>query len=112
MQRGAPIVPDRHKPAAQLLARGRAGDAEAACDLVTVDVDSLALTRPRSVGIEQVGLWAIERLGLVELLAGLGVNAALRTAAVASIVARLAYPASERAAHALAAGAQRAGGVA
>ena len=60
---------------------------------------TLSLTRPRSVGVEQVGLWALERLGLVELLAGLGVNAALRTAAVGSIVARLAYPSSERATH-------------
>ena len=94
------VEDEAQRIAAQLLARGRAGDAEAPRDLVTVDVDSLALTRPRSVGVEQVGLWALERLGLVELLAGLGVNAALRTAAVGSIVARLAYPASERATHA------------
>ena len=94
------VEAEAQRIAAQLLARGRAGAAEAARDLVTVDVDSLALTRPRSVGVEQAGLWAIERLGLVELLTGLGVNAALRTAAVASIVARLAYPASERATHA------------
>ena len=94
------VEDEAQRIAAQLLARGRAGDAEAARDPVTVDVDSLALTRPRSVGVEQVGLWAIERLGLVELLAGLGVNAALRTAAAGSIVARLAYPASERATHA------------
>ena len=94
------VEDEAQRIAAQLLARGRAGDAAAARDLVTVDVDSLALTRPRSVGVEQVGLWALERLGLVELLAGLGVNAALRTAALGSIVARLAYPASERATHA------------
>ena len=93
------VEDEAQRIAAQLLARGRAGDAEAARDPVTVDVDSLALTRPRSVGVEQVGLWAIERLGLVELLAGLGVNAALRAAAAGSIVARLAYPASERATH-------------
>ena len=94
------VEAEAQRIAAQLLARGRAGDTEAARDLVTVDVDTLSLTRPRSVGVEQVGLWALERLGLVELLAGLGVNAALRTAAVGSIVARLAYPASERATHA------------
>ena len=67
---------------------------------VNVDVASLELTRPRSVGVEQVGLWAVERLGLMELLSTLGINASLCTAAVASIVARLAYPASERATHA------------
>ena len=94
------VEAEAQRIAAQLLARGRAGDTEAARDPVTVDVDTLSLTRPRSVGVEQVGLWALERLGLVELLAGLGVNAALRTAAVGSIVARLAYPASERATHA------------
>ena len=94
------VEAEAQRIAAQLLARGRAGDTEAARDLVTVDVDTLSLTRPRSVGVEQVGLWALERLGLVELLAGLRVNAALRTAAVGSIVARLAYPASERATHA------------
>ena len=94
------VEDEAQRIAAQLLARSRAGDTEAARDLVTVDVDTLSLTRPRSVGVEQVGLWAIERLGLVELLAGLGVNAALCTAALGSIVARLAYPASERATHA------------
>ena len=94
------VEAEAQRIAAQLLARGRAGDTEAARDPVTVDVDTLSLTRPRSVGVEQVGLWALERLGLVELLAGLGVNAALRTAALGSIVARLAYPASERATHA------------
>ena len=86
--------------AAQLLARGRAGDAEAVRERVAVDVASLELTRPRSVGVEQVGLWAVERLGLMERLSSLGINASLCTAAVASIVARLAYPASERATHA------------
>ena len=94
------VEAEAQRIAAQLLARGRAGDTEAARDLVTVDVDTLSLARPRSVGVEQVGLWALQRLGLVELLAGRGVNAALRTAAVGSIVARLAYPASERATHA------------
>ena len=63
---------------------------------VPVDVASLACTRPRSVGVEQVGLWAAERLGLMELLSTLGINTSLCTAAVALIVARLAYPASER----------------
>ena len=105
----APLVDDTptaveeeaQRIAAQLLARGRAGDdAEAVRGPVRVDVASLELTRPRSVGVEQVGLWAVERLGLTELLSTLGINASLRTAAVASIVARLAYPASEPATHA------------
>ena len=36
-----------------------------------VDVDSLRLVRPRSVGVEQVGLWALEQLELPALLAEL-----------------------------------------
>ena len=64
-----------------------------------LDVDSLRLLRPRSVGVEQLGLWALEQLGLPALLADLGVNGALRAAAAGVIVGRLAHPASERATH-------------
>ena len=64
-----------------------------------VDVDSLRLVRPRSVGVEQVGLWALEQVGLPALLTRLGVNGALRAAAAGAIVGRLAFPASERATH-------------
>ena len=88
----APIIDDTpavveeeaQRIVAQLLARGRAGDAEAVRAPVPVDVASLACTRPRSVGVEQVGLWAAERLGLMELLSTLGINRSLCTAAVAS----------------------------
>ena len=66
----------------------------------SVDIDSLELARPRSVGVEQVGLWALAQLGLPDRLAELGVNGPLRAAAVGSIVGRLAHPASERATHA------------
>ena len=96
----ASVEAEAHRIAAQLLARGRVGDVESAHEQVTVDMTSLELTRPRSVGVEQVGLWAVERLGLMERLSALGVNASLRKAAAASIVARLAHPASERATHA------------
>ncbi len=87
--------------AAQLIARGTPmqGPAAGSTDVQPVDVDSLRLVRPRSVGVEQVGLWALEQLGLPALLAELGVNGALRTAAAGAIVGRLAQPASERATH-------------
>ena len=39
--------------------------------------------------MEQVGLWALEQLGLPALLAELGVNRALRAAAAGAIVGRL-----------------------
>ena len=68
-------------------------------DVQRVDVDSLRLVRPRSVGVEQVGLWALEQLGLPALLADVGVNGALRAAAAGALVGRLAQPASERATH-------------
>ena len=57
------------------------------------------LVRSRSVGVEQVGPWAVEQLRLPALLADVGVNGALRAAAVGSLVGRLAQPASERATH-------------
>ena len=84
--------------AAQLIARGAApaGDA-AARDIQAADVDSLELARPRGVGAERVGLWALEQVGLPALLRELGIGRALRAAALGSIVGRMAFPASERA---------------
>ena len=75
---------------------GAGGEASSE-DLQTVEVDSVELTRPRSVGVEQVGCWALEQLGLVELLGELGLNGPMRAAAVGAIVGRLARPGSERA---------------
>ena len=66
-------------------------------DLQTVDVGSLELIRPRSVGVEHVGLWAMERLGLEALLERLGFNGTQRALAMASVIARMAAPGSERA---------------
>ena len=66
-------------------------------DLQTVDVESLELERPRTVGVEHVGLWAMERLGLGRLLEGLGFNGRQRAVAVGSIIGRMGQPGSERA---------------
>ena len=55
-------------------------------------VNSMELVRPRSVGVEQVGLWALGQVGLAELLTGLGVTGKMRKAALALIVGRMAYP--------------------
>ncbi len=62
-----------------------------------VDIHSLKVVRPRMVGIEHVGLWAMEELGLPELFEELGMARGLRHAAIGSIMGRLAEPASERA---------------
>ena len=66
-------------------------------DVQDVDVDSLELLRPRSVGMEHLALWAMDELGLRSRLEELGIGASLRAAAIGSIVARMARPGSERA---------------
>ena len=66
-------------------------------DVQRVDVDSLELIRPRSVGVEHVGLWAMDQLGLRTCLQELGIGPSLRAAAIGSIIARMARPGSERA---------------
>ena len=66
-------------------------------DFHNIDVDTLELLRPRSVGVEQVALWAIEQVQLIPLLERLGFNGRQRAAAVGSIIGRMAAPGSERA---------------
>ena len=86
---------------ALLLAGERIGAASSPAsprhDFQHVDVDSLELIRPRSVGVEHVGLWAMDQLGLRTRLEALGIGASLRAAAIGSIIARMARPSSERA---------------
>ena len=62
----------------------------APADLQAVDVDSLELTRPRTVGVEQLGLWAMQQLNFLGLLAQLGINGAHIAAIVGSIIGRMA----------------------
>jgi len=66
-------------------------------DVQSVDVNSLELTRPRSVGVEQVALWAMQTVGFIELLIGLGLTGPLRSILLGVIIGRMAHPASERA---------------
>lgn len=68
-------------------------------DLQAVDVNSLELTRPRTVGVEQLGLWAMQQLNFLGLLAQLGINGAPIAAIVGSIIARMAGVGSELATH-------------
>ena len=76
-----------------------ADDTSSTGELHRVDVDSLQLVRPRTVGVEHVALWAMQQVGLPALLAQLGLNSRQQAAAVASIIGRLAAPGSERATH-------------
>ena len=94
-QRYAALLLARHgtlpaKPASPAVA-------PAPADVQAVDVDSLELTRPRSVGVEQVALWAMQAVGFVELLIGLGLSGPLRSVILGVIIGRMAHPASERA---------------
>jgi hypothetical protein len=41
---------------------------------VEVDIDSLQVMQPRSVGVEHVGLHALTELGIIDQLRELGVN--------------------------------------
>ena len=98
----AAVETEAQRVAAQLLARAPApavGEAPAG-ELHSVAVDSLALLRPRSVGVEAVGLWALQQLGVPALLARLGLTGPQRAAALGSIIGRMAAPGSERATHA------------
>ncbi len=103
-----PAVEDEaQRSAAQLVQAGvspvgPAAPADGADDpsaaLPRVDVDSLELVRPRSVGVERVALWAMRQLRPPSLLEELGLSGAQRAAVLGNLVGRMAAPASERAA--------------
>jgi len=82
--------------AARLLARTPV-KAHKKSEFAEVDVNSLELMQPRSVGVEHVGLHALSELGLDALLASLGVNGITRAMIFAQIIGRMAAPGSERA---------------
>jgi transposase len=91
---------------AQLVARGK-GTTNApvpaeqpTSDIQTVNVDSMELLRPRSVGVEAAALWAMQLVDFQGLLQGLGFTGPQRATALGSIIASMAVPASELATHA------------
>jgi transposase len=65
-----------------------------------VDLDSLEMVRPRSVGVEHAALSAMRQYGLQDKLAELGLNRPQIAAAIGNIVGRMAHPGSELATHA------------
>ncbi|MCW5258442.1 IS1634 family transposase [Verminephrobacter aporrectodeae subsp. tuberculatae] len=65
-----------------------------------VDLDSLELVNPRSVGVEHAALSAMRQCGFEDKLAQLGLNRPQIAAAVGNVVARMALPCSELATHA------------
>jgi transposase len=62
-----------------------------------VDIASLQLIQPRSVGVEAAGLAAMDWLGIDPLLRDLGFNGIQRAAVAGSLIGRMAAPGSERA---------------
>ena len=62
---------------------------------VEVDVDSMEVLRPRSVGVEHAGLSVMRELGFIEQLQALGFNRAQCAAAIGNVIGRMAAPGSE-----------------
>jgi hypothetical protein len=108
MAMDCPAQVERHaqRITAQLVARGK-GAAKAHApeglpvgDVQSVDVDSMELVRPRSVGVEAAALWAMQQVDFEALLRELGFTGPQRAVALGSIIGRMAQPASELATHA------------
>ena len=64
-------------------------------DIQEVDINSLQLTQPRSVGAESLALHAMAQLGFVSKMKELGINGVQRSSIISNIVARMVRPASE-----------------
>ncbi len=81
--------------AALLLTRSAVPQEAESADYREVDISSLELVRPRSVGVEHVAMSALNSLGLPEIFSTLGFNGGQQAAAISSVVARMAEPGSE-----------------
>ena len=68
-------------------------------DFVQLDVNSLDIIKPRSVGAEHASLYALKELGLPEILDQAGFNGRQKSAALGNIIARMCEPRSELATH-------------
>ncbi len=84
---------------AALVLRSKARLEEGGCsttpDYHTIDIDSLELLRPRSVGVEHVALEALRQVGLDRKRQELGFTQPQLSAAIGTIVGRMAAPGSE-----------------
>ena len=76
-------------------ARLEQGAPPQAADYQSVDMNSLDMVRPRSVGVEHVALESLRQIGLDKKLEALGFNGPQRMAAIGTIIARMAAPGSE-----------------
>ena len=71
------------------------GEEEKPVKYYEVDIDSLKLVRPRSIGVEHAGLEALGWLELPKILETVGFNGPQQAAAIGSIIGRMAKPGSE-----------------
>ena len=98
---GLLIEREAQRLAALLLARQGSAPAVATAGAVaplevhSLVVDSLKLSRPRTVGVEAVGLWAMAQVQFVALLESLGLTGPQRAAVLGVILGRMAAPGSE-----------------
>jgi len=81
------------------VSKGSEEGAPPAVDIQSLDVASLELIQPRSVGVEHLGLWALEQLQVPKLLDEAGLNGYQRATAMGLIIGRMAAPDSELATH-------------
>lgn len=66
-------------------------------DFRTVDINSVDLSQPRTVGVEHVGLHALNLLDFNTIFEEAGLNRIQRISAIGSVIARMAQPGSEQA---------------
>ena len=98
---GLLIEREAQRLAALLLARqgtspaAPGADTAAPAEVHSILVDSLKLSRPRTVGGEAVGLWAMAQLDFLEQLETLGLTGPQRAAVLGVILGRMAAPGSE-----------------
>jgi len=76
---------------------GSTAEPRPSADFQEVDVDSLQITQPRSVGVEHLGLHAASELGLIETLSELGVNEVVQASILGNLIGRMGQPGSARA---------------
>lgn len=101
IERSAPVGPAQTMPGAPapvpVSSPGVASSLPGATlpDIQSVDIDTLALTQPRSVGIEHIALYALSQLGLAEKLTTLGIPAVGQACIFGNLIGRMAAPASE-----------------
>jgi transposase len=96
----AQLIASRPSAAAVTAAEAAKAAAQEPGRYQEVDLDSLDLVRPRSVGVEHAALSVMRQYGLEDKLAELGLNRPQIAAAIGNIVGRMANPGSELATHA------------